>query len=116
MAELSVSTWNFTSDDAEIHHLGPMAQDFYAAFGLGKDDRHIAPLDTGGVALAAIKGLDEVRRRQEKKIDSLERENTLLKDRLAVLEDQGNSQLEDRLAVLEQAVKALAASSASIHL
>jgi Skp family chaperone for outer membrane proteins len=34
-----------------------MAQDFRAAFGLGPDDVHIADLDVGGVALAAIQGL-----------------------------------------------------------
>ena len=31
-----------------------MAQDFQAAFGLGGDDKHIAVVDEGGVALAAI--------------------------------------------------------------
>ena len=34
-----------------------MAQDFYAATGLGKDDLHISTLDSEGVALAAIRGL-----------------------------------------------------------
>ncbi len=38
-------------------HVGPMAQDFYAAFGLGLDDKHITTIDEGGVALAAIQGL-----------------------------------------------------------
>jgi len=28
--------------DASSRHLGPMAQDFYAAFGVGLDDKHIA--------------------------------------------------------------------------
>jgi hypothetical protein len=35
-----------------------MAQDFYAAFGLGEDDKHITTSDEGGVALAAIQGLN----------------------------------------------------------
>ena len=38
-------------------HAGPMAQNFYAAFGLGADDTHIATVDADGVALAAIQGL-----------------------------------------------------------
>jgi hypothetical protein len=36
-----------------------MAQDFYAAFGVGADDRHITSIDEDGVALAAIKALRE---------------------------------------------------------
>ena len=35
---------------------GPMAQDFYAAFGLGNSDKSIGLLDASGVALAAIQG------------------------------------------------------------
>jgi hypothetical protein len=34
-----------------------MAQDFYAAFGVGEDDKHITSIDEDGVALAAIKAL-----------------------------------------------------------
>ena len=37
--------------------MGPTAQDFYAAFGLGEDERHISTVDADGVALAAIQGL-----------------------------------------------------------
>ena len=36
-----------------------MAQDFYAAFNVGTNERHIAPIDESGVALAAIQGLNE---------------------------------------------------------
>ena len=37
-----------------------MAQDFHAAFGLnGADDKHISTVDEGGVALAAIQGLNQ---------------------------------------------------------
>ncbi len=34
-----------------------MAQDFYAAFKLGEDSRHITTVDAEGVALAAIQAL-----------------------------------------------------------
>src|SRR5262249_24529273 len=40
-----------------IRHMGPMAQDFRAAFGLGEDDTTISVVDEQGVALAAIQGL-----------------------------------------------------------
>ena len=56
VAQLPLSEWSFKSAPT-TRHLGPMAQDFRAAFGLGPDDRHIATVDADGVALAAIQGL-----------------------------------------------------------
>jgi SMC interacting uncharacterized protein involved in chromosome segregation len=35
-----------------------VAEDFYAAFQLGTDEKHIGLVDEGGVALAAIQGLN----------------------------------------------------------
>jgi hypothetical protein len=56
VASLPVSTWQYKTERG-VRHLGPMAQDFYAAFGVGEDDRHITSIDEDGVALAAIKAL-----------------------------------------------------------
>ncbi len=56
---LPISTWNFKTEDPSVCHIGPVAQDFHAAFGVGADDKHIAALDANGVALAAIQGLNE---------------------------------------------------------
>jgi len=56
VAALPVSEWSYTSERG-VRHVGPMAQDFYAAFGIGEDDRHITSIDEDGVALAAIKAL-----------------------------------------------------------
>ncbi len=87
---LPISQWNYKTDPADQKHLGPMAQDFQAAFGLnGQDDTHISVVDEGGVALAAIQGLNQ----------KLEAENAQLK--------QQNDLLGQRLSALEQAVKAL---------
>ena len=57
VAGLPVTTWNYRTQDPSIRHIGPMAQDFYAAFNVGEDEKHIATLDESGVALAAIQGL-----------------------------------------------------------
>jgi len=57
LAQVPVTTWNYKSQDDSIRHIGPMAQDFYAAFGVGEDDTHITTVDADGVALAAIQGL-----------------------------------------------------------
>ncbi len=56
VAALPVSSWQYKSERG-VRHVGPMAQDFYAAFGVGTDDRHITSIDEDGVALAAIKAL-----------------------------------------------------------
>ena len=55
LEELPIATWNYKTGSPEARHMGPVAEDFFAAFGLGADDRHIAPYDVAGVALAAIK-------------------------------------------------------------
>jgi hypothetical protein len=55
---LPVSEWSYRNEPAR-RHIGPMSQDFHAAFGLnGDDDEAIATVDADGVALAAIQGLD----------------------------------------------------------
>jgi hypothetical protein len=57
LLRLPVAHWSFKAD-AGVRHIGPMAQDFRASFGVGDDDRHIALVDQGGVAFAAIQGLN----------------------------------------------------------
>jgi hypothetical protein len=57
--ELPITTWNYKAQDTSIRHIGPMAQDFFAAFNVGEDDKHITGIDEGGVALAAVQGLNQ---------------------------------------------------------
>jgi len=84
VAALPVRSWRFTNEADNIRHLGPTAQDFSATFGLGSDEKRIGIADEGGVALAAIQGLnakleEEVRakneriRSLEKRLEELER-------------------------------------------
>ena len=73
LKNLEIAEWSYKDTPAD-RHVGPMAQDFYAVFGLGHTDTGIATLDSSGIALAAIKALIE--------------ENSLLKERLSVLESQ----------------------------
>ena len=90
VAALPITRWNFKTD-AGTEHIGPMAQDFHAAFGLnGSDDKHISTVDEGGVALAAIQGLnlkvEDSSQNSEARIQKLETENADLKRRLNALE------------------------------
>lgn len=78
VAQLHISRWNFKSE-AATQHIGPMAQDFYSAFGLGSDDKHIATVDADGVALASIQALNQ-------KIEQKDSEIQTLKQRLDAME------------------------------
>ncbi len=79
LASLPIETWNFNTQDAAVRHMGPMAQDFYAAFGLGEGDTTISAVDADGVALAAIQGLYSV-------VQAKESEIAALTERVAALE------------------------------
>jgi hypothetical protein len=84
VTSLPVTEWNYRDDPADTRHIGPMAQDFHAAFQLdGADDKHISVVDEGGVALAAIQGLNQ---KVESENTALRAENAVLKQRLAALE------------------------------
>jgi trimeric autotransporter adhesin len=71
VAAMPVNTWSYKSEPG-VRHLGPVAQDFHRAFGLGEDARHIAPLDTSGVALVGIKALNATVKRQGQEIARLQ--------------------------------------------
>jgi len=87
VATLPIQTWNYTNEPPTLRHLGPVSQDFHAAFGLnGGDDKHIADVDEAGVALAAIQGLNQKVEEQRTELNQKETEVTELKHRLTVLE------------------------------
>ena len=72
LADIPITSWNYREIEPEAKHVGPMAQDFRAAFGLGTDDRTIAFLDASGVAMAAVQGLYQLVRAQGARIEALE--------------------------------------------
>lgn len=84
---LPISRWNFKQDKT-TDHVGPMAQDFHAAFHLGTDDKHIAVVDEEGIALAAIQGLNQ-------KLNDKDTEIQALKARLEKLERYINRKIEE---------------------
>lgn len=54
---LPVSTWRYLWEPETVRHLGPMAQDWYAAFRLGGSDKRIDMVDGLGVTLVSIQAL-----------------------------------------------------------
>jgi hypothetical protein len=57
IAQLSITRWNYKGNN-KAEHIGPTAQDFKAAFGVGANDKTISTIDPSGIALAAIKALN----------------------------------------------------------
>ena len=90
LRKVPVSSWNYISEGRQVRHLGPMAEDFYSAFGLGTGNTSIGVQDLAGVSLAAAKALDQ-------RTAELQKENAQLRAQL--------TSLEQRLAALEQGVK-----------
>jgi len=87
---LPIARWNFKSD-CSTAHIGPMAQDFHAAFEVGTDDKHIATVDADGVALAAIQGLNQ---RLTEELQQKQREITELRQRMETVEQFLNLNLK----------------------
>ncbi len=95
VAALPLSEWNYKNDPTQ-QHIGPMAQDFHAAFGVGPDDKHIATVDADGVALAAIQGLNQKLKQMKDELQRRDDENAELKKELADLKQRIGS-LADKL-------------------
>jgi uncharacterized coiled-coil protein SlyX len=107
VAALPVTAWNYRDRQAE-QHIGPTAQDFHAAFGLnGGDDKHISVVDEGGVALAAIQGLNQKLAEKDKTIQDQESRIRNQAAEITALKQQNDS-LAERFNHLEQTVKTLA--------
>jgi hypothetical protein len=97
LRNVPVSTWNYISEGNKVRHMGPMAEDFYQAFGLGTGNTAIGVQDLAGVSLAAIQSLDQ--RTTELQQRSAEVEQ--LRAQVGELRSL-NVALEQRLAALEQ--------------
>jgi len=93
VSAMPISEWQY-KEQSDARHIGPMAQDFRAAFALGHDDKHISMVDAGGVALAAIQGLNEKVDERDARIRELEQTVADLKalvNRLAIQQQNGGA-------------------------
>jgi hypothetical protein len=79
---MPMTSWKFKG--TEERHIGPVAEDFYRAFGCGAgipedDSTSIAAIDLAGVSLVAVRELTRIVREQQKEIQ-------LLKTKIETLE------------------------------
>lgn len=82
LRKMPVTRWTYKAEADNIKHIGPMAQDFYQAFGLGADNRSIGTVDEMGVSLVAIKALEERTRNLAGEMESLKADNAELRQLL----------------------------------
>lgn len=104
LISIPIQTWNYIAQDPSVKHIGPMAQDFYAAFGLGEDDLRINTINADGVSFAAIQGLN-------KKLETeVERLESMLKGKKQLI-----IKLENRLARIEDILNTFTNTSANVQ-
>lgn len=86
LSGVAVTSWNYKTQDRLIRHIGPMAQDLHAAFGMGESELHINTIDIDGINMAAVQAValrtDVLRAR----VATLESENAALRERLDRIE------------------------------
>jgi hypothetical protein len=86
LRHIPVSTWNYRTQARSIRHLGPVAQDFAAAFGLGESNLLINTVDVDGVNMAGVQAVAARTDLLRTQVESLTAENAALRGRVSELE------------------------------
>lgn len=97
---MPVTTWTMIGADPSVKHLGPVAEDFYAAFGLGLGETAIGLGDIDGVNIAAAKALEVRTRTLQDELTRSRQEADALRARVAE-QDRVLAELAARLERLE---------------
>ena len=107
VAALPITEWRYRTETSGARHMGPTAQDFHAAFGLGDSDKSIGLIDANGVALAAIQGLNLKVEEQRATLREREAEIRALRDEVATLRDTRTTSPSSRRALFGVAAQTL---------
>lgn len=87
VAALPIQTWRYKGQDEAVRHIGPTAQDFRAAFGVGDSETGISTVDADGVALAAIQALHQALKAKDAEIDKLSKRLTYLEKHITTRDE-----------------------------
>lgn len=95
---IDVYRWNYITQDSSVQHIGPMAQDFYAVFGVGEDSTMINTIDFDGVNMILLKALyqksieleEAINRYEElnKDLEEIKQERLKLWEMIAEIEEK----------------------------
>ncbi len=86
--ELNVYRYNYKGEEECVTHISPVAEDFYEKFRTGSDNRYLAGMDVGGVALLAIQELANQDDKIFSRLDMMREENSELTVRCNRLENE----------------------------
>ena len=101
---LPITSWRYKDDQPGVRHIGPVAQDFYREFQIGKDDKTIATVDADGVAFVAIQALTQKLDEQIRRNETLTRTVDELTEAVAA-KNRRVAGVESRLDELETIVR-----------
>ncbi|HEV8581506.1 MAG TPA: tail fiber domain-containing protein [Thermoanaerobaculia bacterium] len=87
LAAMPLKEWSFRTEPAK-RHIGPVAEDFQAAFGLGQEGQGLNLTDVNGVTIAALQGLHAQVEDQRQTIEKQQALIRQLEERLSRLEGQ----------------------------
>ena len=90
---MPVTEWSYKAAPAD-RHIGPMAQDFHAAFGLGADNKLISPRDLASVSLVAIQAQQDLINKQTDAIETQAKAIEALTLQLSEIQARLDSQFE----------------------
>lgn len=102
--EMPVTTWNYKAEGRNVRHIGPMAQDWHAAFGFNSDTTRINTGDFGGINFAGIKALEKRTESQRALIEAQARRLEQLEENNAALNAEVDA-LRSRMIEIEQALQ-----------
>lgn len=103
LSKVPISTWRYQGHD--VTHMGPMAQDIYAAFGLGEADR-ISSSDADGAILSALRGMKELKEQLSHSVDTLHHGILKIDERIKQQAARINAK-EERLASMLENLETL---------
>ena len=96
--QLPITQWSYKKDQGNVTHIGPMAEDFYALFDVGLNNKGLSSVDTAGVALAAIKALKSENDQLKIRISELESQSSQLAELKQLVTQLVNAKSETRIA------------------
>ena len=101
--QLKIQNWKLKDEEGNVRHIGPVAQDFHAAFQLGGDERYLHSGDVDGIALVAIQALAERNealaernRVLAQQVEELQQHNTLLQMQMSRVLHQVDALVQER--------------------
>ena len=98
--QLDISEWSY-KHDPDVRHIGPTAESFYEAFGLGTGGDNISTIDADGVSLIAIQALTQEIADQQEQLAKKDEEIKELREQFTE-KDQEINDLQGRLERIEQ--------------